>query len=468
MAGAGFCERHRHEAGVAVEAVGGGLEANQVEGGDVVGAGEGEVEAGADIGGSSGDGGTGGGVPVRVVEVGRRIDLGVLVVGGATAESTATDHNAAVVEQERREVVAAGLGHGGEGAPLVGVRVPNFRDEDAAVVGEFSARGIAADGEDFAIGEHDVVVEGAGIVHGGGSGDDGVAGADIDDDGGVSDGGGVAIVAAAGEEDESGAVLDAEAEFALTVAIGGAGASGGEGAIGGAPIEPTEGPGRAGLKDAAVGPDVEVREPLVIVVDIVVGVGIGGGIDTGGGGPEAGGGVKDFGYAVGVAAPPGEDASIGKGDAGVVPAALVHVAGLGPGGVGGGAGHDGGGANVGAATGGEEAAIGEAGDASAEHVVLEIGEVSEGVVAGVKDGGVGEGFAGGEGGGAGRGPGDDAAVREVSDGDGDVGPIDDGPPIAPEVALGGQGDGEEENGDEGENGAAHDFFDHGKWGSRGK
>lgn len=87
------------------------------------------------------------------------------VVGGAAAEATARDHDASMAEEDGGDVIAPGNGLGGDGAPEASGGIADFGNGDAAGIGEFYAGGIAAEGHDFAVGEHDEVMEGAGVVH---------------------------------------------------------------------------------------------------------------------------------------------------------------------------------------------------------------------------------------------------------------------------------------------------------------
>ena len=179
-----------------------------------------------------------------------------------------------------------------------------------------------------------------------------------------------------------------------------------------------------------------MREPLVVVIDIVVGVIRGRGINARRWRPHAGDRVVDLAHAVGPIAPPGENAAIGQRDARVIPAILVHVVTLAPGGVGSGAGHQRRRAYRRPAPGSQEAAIGKAGQASTEHVVLDVRQISEGVVAWIEDGRVSEGFAGRECSRASGGPGDHAAIGQMRDADGNVRPLDHRAPFASNVTLG--------------------------------
>ena len=215
----------------------------------------------------------------------------------------------------------------------------------------------------------------------------------------------------------------------MAVGVGGA-ETDVDGAADAVKIEPThrfKGPSHENL---AVGHEMKMGEPLVVVVDVIVGVAGAAEGDAGEGAPGVGVLVEGFGEGAAGASPHGHEVSRGEGDGGVVPATGEHVAeaapGLGP------LGNDaegGGGADVGSSAGGDDAAVAGGGEAGAEHVVSGVIERCDLARGGIVDGGIAEGFAGGEGGGAGGGPGDDTAVGEMGEADGDKGPSGEAGPL---------------------------------------
>ena len=104
--------------------------------------------------------------PVRVEQVRRGENLGVVVVGGApAAHAAAADDDRRVGEEEPRAVVVAGDGGRVEGGELEGGGVPELGVEDGLGVGEGDGVRLAADDEDLAVGEGDAVVKGTRVSH---------------------------------------------------------------------------------------------------------------------------------------------------------------------------------------------------------------------------------------------------------------------------------------------------------------
>ena len=118
-------------------------------------------------------------------------------------------------------------------------------------------------------------------------------------------------------------------------------------------------------------------DPLIVVVDVVVGVARAIEGDAGEGGPAVGILVEGFGEGAAGASPHGHEVAGGEGDGRVVPATGEHVSEAGPGlGIFRNDAEGGGGADVGTAAGGDDAAVTGGGEARAEHFV---GGVIEGV-----------------------------------------------------------------------------------------
>ena len=74
------------------------LQPNQVESGNVVRAGKRDVEAGTHVGGSRTDRGPDGWVAAGIVQIPRRVDFAILMVGRAATQSAAAHHDTAVVQ----------------------------------------------------------------------------------------------------------------------------------------------------------------------------------------------------------------------------------------------------------------------------------------------------------------------------------------------------------------------------------
>ncbi len=322
---------------IRIDSMCGATESNHIEG--CHGASGGDLDRVPDGGGARrvADGGARGMRAVIGEQVWRIVDLGVVVVGGATltAEASSTREDGSVVQEKSNAVVGSGNGLWRSLHKIEGIRVPELRGELCRIVRERRRDDLATGDKDRTGRQNDAIGEGALKIHviylrhlrvlvGTGEGDD--VGVDSGDGGSVR----VSLVVGSTPKGQDlasrGVVHDRVAVH--RVSIIGAGAGAGLAALPTRAV-PVHVSARAGLEDAPVLP----REEPAMVVGTVNALHVVGEHWTDGAagqrGPRVGVGIVDFTVLIPLSATPGaanhKGTTVGDGALGLVASTDDHV-----------------------------------------------------------------------------------------------------------------------------------------------